>query len=164
MALRTTWREIAIYTLEPPYGAFKNKLGKVNRELNFLQTHTNFNYQRRHIVALEYIILNSDFHSNFNFLYISGVCKKLDLTNQKYECSRGRSKDSMCEFSCPEGSRLVGSKIITCNSYGNSLQWSGNPPRCEPVCVKLTAGEFEMSCTNENFLNSRCTFRIGFFI
>ena len=70
----------------------------------------------------------------------------------------------MCEFSCPEGSRLVGSKIITCNSYGNSLQWSGNPPRCEPVCVKLTAGEFEMSCTNENFLNSRCTFRIGFFI
>lgn len=73
------------------------------------------------------------------------------FVNQKLEAEKGKTCTSMKDlkngfqnasaeqtikpgtvvvFSCNTGYRLVGEKIVTCNSYGH---WSGSLPRCEEI-------------------------------
>ena len=77
--------------------------------------------------------------------------------NGESHCTDGRNLGSTCAFSCPAGTRLIGDKASTCTGFGGLANWTTQAPLCEPVCDELTLKNGEINCTNDNFLNSKCS-------
>ena len=81
------------------------------------------------------------------------------LTNQIGECTKEHFLGSVCSYSCPAGTRLIGTGTRTCSRYGNAAQWDGSLPICEAVCdpAGTSIANGNLDCTNRHFLQSKCT-------
>ena len=87
------------------------------------------------------------------------MCEKPALTNQMSKCTNENFIGSTCSYSCPTGTRLVGSAKRKCASFGNAAQWNIALPRCEAMCDPegTTMQNGKLLCSNEHYLNSKCT-------
>ncbi|CAG5085953.1 Oidioi.mRNA.OKI2018_I69.PAR.g11061.t1.cds [Oikopleura dioica] len=86
------------------------------------------------------------------------ICEAIPVPeNGESSCTDGRNLGSTCAFSCPAGTRLIGDKASTCTGFGGLANWTTQAPLCEPVCDDLTLKNGEINCTNDNFLNSKCS-------
>ncbi|CBY35042.1 unnamed protein product [Oikopleura dioica] len=80
-------------------------------------------------------------------------CPALEFEEGTTKCSNGRRSGSTCVFSCPAGTRLVGAKSTTCAAAGS---WTRALPSCEPICDQLDVTNGEVTCSNQNYLQSIC--------
>uniref|UniRef100_H2ZPL2 Sushi domain-containing protein n=1 Tax=Ciona savignyi TaxID=51511 RepID=H2ZPL2_CIOSA len=98
-----------------------------------------------------------------------------DASKRKHVTTTSSSSDtnfieSECSFSCDSGYARVGSAVSTCldDFDGNLLgAWSSIAPSCLPItCIPAQIDPLNgaVSCTNSNFLSSRCSFTcsVGF--
>jgi len=90
------------------------------------------------------------------------MCSEIEATPDMpdFLCSDNNLLDSVCFFICPPGQQVLGAEEVVCKMGSDGqVGWNSTWPQCVDVCEIATAVENgEMVCTNENHVDSFCTF------
>ncbi|XP_078495092.1 complement receptor type 1 [Ciona intestinalis] len=102
------------------------------------------------------------------FTHPEPVCERIQCSdpppapaNGQMQCSDGTNIGSQCTYTCDPDYAVVGPPVTTCRNMGDGYRFDNPAPvcqlkTCQPPYETLQNGQ--VSCTNQNAINSRCSF------